>query len=117
MRRIMSYAKSHIYDMHAVVAGTIVFGLMQFIKKPIKKYTEGCVDRAIEKRPQLSSKRRMLVKRCNMILIVLTMVLSFAVFALLAAVSPVIHFSFQSAVMGGVYALFEYAIAEQFSFQ
>ena len=51
-----------------------------------------------------------------MLLIVLTMILSFFVFALVALVSPLIEFSFPTAVMSGVFALCEYAFWDQITF-
>lgn len=116
MRKILSYAKSHIYEIHAIIAATIVVVLMSFIKTPIKKLIVKAIDRKLEKQPEHSDRREIIIRRCNMLLIVLTMCLSVLVFALLAVLSPLIEFSFLSAVMSGVFALCEYAFWDQITF-
>lgn len=116
MRKLLSYAKSHIYELHALMAATIVVVLMFLIKGPIKKQIAQRVDKTLAVRPELSAKRNVLIRRGNMLLIALTMLLSVFVFALLAAVSPFVEFSFPSAVMSGVFALCEYAFLDQITF-
>lgn len=115
MRKILSYAKSHIYDIHAVVAGTLVLVLMYYIKKPVKAWVEQYVNEKIRQNPELEKKRKLFLKRYNMVIILLTMVLAFLVFTILSFVSPMIEFSFQTGIMSGVYALCEYAILDQFT--
>ena len=115
MRKILSYAKSHIYDIHAVLAGTIVLVLMYCIKKPVKACVAQYVGEKIRKNPDIQGKRKLYLRRYNIILIVLTMVLAFIVFAILSWVSPMIEFSFQTGIMSGVYALSEYAVLDQFT--
>jgi len=116
MRKLLSYAKSHIYELHALLVATFVVVLMGFIKEPIKRKIVQSVDKKIQSKPELTQKRKRMVKRRNMLLIVLTMILSFFVFALVALVSPLIEFSFPTAVMSGVFALCEYAFWDQITF-
>ena len=116
MRKILSYAKSHIYELHALMAATLVVVLMSFIKEPIKRKIVQSVDRKLKEKPELADKRKRMIKRRNMWLILLTMLLSFVAFALMAMVSPLIEFSFQTAVMSGVFALCEYAFWDQITF-
>lgn len=116
MRRLLSYAKSHLYEIHALFAATFVVVLMNFIKEPMKRKIVHSVDKKIQFKPELANKRRIMVKRRNMLLIVLTMLLSFTVFTLVALVSPLIDFSFPTAVMSGVFALCEYAFWDQITF-
>ena len=116
MRKLLSYAKSHIYEIHALFVATFVMVLMSLIKEPIKRKIEQSVDKKIQSQPELAQKRRIMVKRRNMLLIVLTMLLSFVVFFLMAVVSPLIEFSFPTAVMSGVFALCEYAFWDQITF-
>uniref|UniRef100_UPI004055F7A7 hypothetical protein n=1 Tax=Acetatifactor sp. TaxID=1872090 RepID=UPI004055F7A7 len=113
MRKLLSYVKSHIYDIHAIIVSVIVFGCMMYIKKPIKKLLEQGVDRMMENNPRLVDKRKLYVKRANLLLILLTFILSIMGFGVVSLLSPFIDFSFQSAVMAGVYALCEYAFFEQ----
>lgn len=116
MRKILSYAKSHIYEIHAVLAATIVLILMYYIKVPVKKKIAEHVDRIMEKKPELLPKKKLYLKRWNMLLILLTMVLSFVVFTVISFISPMIDFSLQTAIMTGVYALCEYAIVDQITY-
>lgn len=116
MRKLLSYAKSHIYELHALLVATFVVVLMGFIKEPVKRKIVQSVDKKIQSKPELTQKRKRMVKRRNMLLIVLTMILSFFVFALVALVSPLIEFSFPTAVMSGVFALCEYAFWDQITF-
>ena len=90
--------------------------LMSFIKEPIKRKIVQSVDKKIQGKPELTNKRKLMIKRSNMLLIVLTMILSFVTFALMAMVSPLIEFSFPTAVMSGVFALCEYAFWDQITF-
>ncbi|MBQ8798853.1 MAG: hypothetical protein IJZ55_04735 [Lachnospiraceae bacterium] len=116
MHKILSYAKSHIYELHALLVATFVVVLMSLIKGPIKRKLVQSVDRKIAKRPKLAGKRKKLIRRKNMHLIYLTMLLSIGVFALVAKLSPLIDFSFPTAVMSGVFALCEYAFFDQITF-
>jgi len=116
MRKILSYVKSHLYEIHALLTATFVVVLMSFIKEPIKRKIVQSVDKKIQAKPELAQKRRLMVKRRNMLLIVLTMFLSFVAFTLVALVSPLIEFSFPTAVMSGVFALCEYAFWDQITF-
>lgn len=116
MRKILSYAKSHIYELHALLVATFVVVLMSLIKEPIKRKIRQSVDKKIQSKPELAKKRRTMVKRRNMLLIVLTMLLSFVAFTVVALVSPLIRFSLPTAVMSGVFALCEYAFWDQITF-
>ena len=57
MRRLFSYIKSHIYDIHAILAATFAVFLLYLIKKPIKKYLESCLDKKLQKYPEKKEKR------------------------------------------------------------
>lgn len=116
MRKILSYAKSHMYEIHALLVATAVVVLMYLIKGPIKKTIVKSVDRKLEMRPDLADERDVLIRRRNMLLILLTMLLSFGLFALVALVSPLVEFSLSTAVMSGVFALCEYAFFDQITF-
>ena len=113
MRRILSYINSHRYDIHAVFAGFLAVLLMYLIKQPIKNKIRNYVDAKIEANPKLADKRRTYIKHYNMVLILLTVIIAFCMFFLVSLVSPIIDFSFSSAIMSGVFALCEYAVIDQ----
>lgn len=116
MHRIFSYAKSHIYELHAILVATVAVVLMFLIKRPIKNWIERHVDNRIVRNPELSENRRILIRRGNLLVIVLTMLLSFGLFGVASMISPLIDFSFPTAVLSGVFALCEYAFLDQITF-
>ena len=116
MRKLLSYAKSHIYEIHALLVATAVVVLMYLIKGPIKRVIVQSVDRKLEKKPQLADEREMMIRRRNMLLILLTLLLSFGLFVLVALISPLVEFSLSTAIMSGVFALCEYAFWDQITF-
>ncbi len=113
MRKILSYINSHRYDIHAVFAGFLAVLLMYLIKQPIKDKIRDHVDAKIAANPGLADKRRTYIKHYNMILILLTLIIAFCMFFLVSLASPIIEFSFSSAIMSGVFALCEYAVIDQ----
>lgn len=117
MRKILSYAKSHIYDIHAVIAATITLVLMYFVKRPIKQRIALYVDKRAEADSKWQENKAIYLRRCNMVLILLTMVIAYAMFWVLSVISPLVEFSAQSACMSGVIALVEYACIDQMSFE
>ncbi len=113
MRLFLSYCKSHIYDLHSILAATITFLLMFLIKKPIKKRIADKVEQKALADEQYSQKKDSYIKLWNGVLVLITMVLAFIIFELLAVFSPMIHSSYPSALMSGAIALTEYAVWEQ----
>lgn len=116
MQKLLSYAKSHIYEIHALLVATAVVVLMYLVKGPIKRAIVQSIDRKLEQKSELADERDIMIKRRNMLLILLTMLLSFGLFALVALISPLIKFSLSSAIMSGVFALCEYAFIDQITY-
>ncbi len=115
MRVLMSYILSHMYDIHAIVAGAVVVAAMMYIKVPVKKKIRVLVDTVIKKNPNIAEKRSLLIRRWNFILIIIVFLLSTVIFATLACISPFIEFAWPSSFMAGVFALCIYAFVEQVS--
>lgn len=113
MHYILSLCKSHIYELHALLAGTITFLSMFLIKKPLKfdveKYT--CPDPEENKR--IKKNRELRAKRLNSLLVFETMMVGIILYCFLDFVSPLIQFSLKTAILTGVVALVEYALYEQ----
>lgn len=116
MRKLLSYAKSHIYDIHAVIAATITLVLMYFIKRPIKQGIASYVNKKSETDLKWQENKALYIRRCNMVLILLTMVIAYVIFFVLSLISPLVEFSAPTACMSGVIALVEYACIDQMSF-
>ena len=113
MRLLLSYIMSHMYDIHAIIAATVVVAVMSYIKVPVKRILACMVERRVEKNIKLEKKKGLLLRRYNLLLIVF--VLSVPVFTILSILSPFIQFSWQSSLMTGVFALCIYAFIEQVS--
>ena len=113
IRKLLSYTKSHMYDIHAVIVSVLVLVTVFFIQKKLHNVLISYVDKYLEKKPDKQGKRDVYIRRSSLIYVVIVFVFSNVFFALVALVSPFVTFSFPSAVMGSVYTLFEYAILRQ----
>lgn len=116
MRIFLSYAKSHIYDIHAALVAVITIIAMYYIKRPIKQRNEKHVDEMLARNSGLESKRSLYLKRANFVIIPLTVVVAFGIFTIVSVISPLIHFSLETAVMSGAFALAGYAFWNQITF-
>lgn len=113
MRIFLSYAKSHIYELHSILAATITFILMLFIKKPIKQSIRYYVERKAENNQRWAQNKKLYRKRCNSIIVFSTMLLAIIIFTIISFISPLIEFKWFSAILSGTVALTEYAIFDQ----
>lgn len=113
IQKLLSYTWSHIYDIHAVFVSLIVLGVMFLLRKRFERILEKYVAGYIEKKPELCNNKELYLRRSKLFLVVIAFVLSIIFFALVALISPFVTFSFASAVMSGVYILFEYAVIKQ----
>ena len=113
IRKLLSYTKSHMYDIHAVIVSVLVLVTVFFIQKKLHSVIIQYIDKYLEKKPDMQKKRDVYIRRISLIYIVLIFLLSTVFFALVALISPFVVFSFPSAVMGMVYTIFEYAILRQ----
>lgn len=113
IRKLLSYTKSHIYDIHAIIVSLLVLATVFFVQKKLHNVLIQYVDKYLEKKPDKKEKRDVYIRRCSLIYVVVIFVLSNVFFAFVALISPFVVFSFPSAVMGMVYTVFEYAILRQ----
>ena len=113
MHLILSYCKSHIYDLHALLAATITFFLMFGLKIPIKNRIEAWIKKKIEVNIAWEHKYQQYKKKAHILIILLVIILAGAIFGIISYISPLIHFSWHMMGMSGVFALAEYAIYDQ----
>ena len=113
MRLFLSYCKSHIYELHALLAATITFFLMFEIKKPIKIWTHKYVTEKARKNQKWSKNKKLYNKRCNMLVVITTIIIAAIVFVFFYLVSPFISFSLHMTWLSGAFALAEYAVYDQ----
>ena len=109
----LSYCKSHIYELHAVLAATIAFCLMFPIKKPLKQKIDIWIYQKASQDENWEKNRRLYRKRCNMVILVIAFVLTGVIFCIISLVSPLIRFSWNTTWLSGVFALTEYAVYDQ----
>ncbi len=116
MHKVVSHAKSHIYDIHAVIASIVVFLFMMLIKPPMKRWIAKMLEKHFGNRSDWDLEQENYRRRGNMLLIVFVIILGYLIFAVIALLSPGIEFSFFNGGMTGVYALCEYAFYEQITY-
>ena len=124
MRLLLSYCKSHIYELHALLAATITLVAMHFVKKPVKEKIAETVEEKRNREPEEKRNREPEKKRdwagyrrrCNLLVLVLALLMAFLVFILLSLLSPLITFSLPTMLLSGVFALAEYAVWDQITY-
>ena len=132
MRLLLSYCKSHIYELHALLAATITLVAMHFVKKPVKEKIAETVEEKRNREPEEKRNREPEEKRnrepekkrdwagyrrrCNLLVLVLALLMAFLVFILLSLLSPLITFSLPTMLLSGVFALAEYAVWDQITY-
>lgn len=109
----LSYCKSHIYELHAILAAVITFFVMFPIKRPIKRMTKQYVEKKAKENEKWEKNRRLYQKRCNMLVLITALAVAMLVFTILSMVSPFIHFSFYTGVLSGAFTLALYALYDQ----
>ena len=110
---ILKYAKSHIYELHALLAGTLAFFLMFQVKKPVKKLLSNFVKRRAEANSKWEKNQIIYRSRLGLSLIALDFAISAAVFCVLAFVSPLICFSFRTMWLSGFLSFTLYSLYDQ----
>ena len=80
MHLFLSYCKSHIYELHALLSATITFFLMFEIKKPIKEWTHKYVAEKAQKDKKWRENRQLYYKRCNMLVLIAAILIAAIVF-------------------------------------
>ena len=113
MHLLLSYCKSHMYELHALLAATITFFLMFPLKQPIKDQIWCWVEKKTLENEKWKQRRLLYHKRGNMIILLLAFAIAGVLFALISVVSPLIHFSWYMTWMSGAFALTEYAVYDQ----
>ena len=117
IQKLLSYVGSHIYDIHAFIASLFVLAILFMMKKKLNDVIMKKIDKYISKKPNLSDKKEIYVRRSGMIYMACIFPLSIIVFGLVDLVSPLVEFSIPAAVMSTVYVLFEYAILRQIAYR
>lgn len=113
VHKFLSYSKSHIYELHALLAAMVAFLIMLVVKKPIKKWIDSYVDKKAQSNSKWNDNKALYRKRLNLILIICTIIVSMLVYNLLTHISPLIQFSSVTTFLSAVFALDIYAVYDQ----
>lgn len=113
IHKVLSYCKSHIYELHAVLAAMITFAVMFPIKKPLKRKLAKWVEQKAAKNESWKQHMPLYKKRVNIIVLFIAVALSYAIFSLISLISPLIYFSWITAFLSAVFTLNLYALYEQ----
>ncbi len=115
MRYILSLCKSHIYELHAILAGTITFFSMFIIKKPLKYEIDDSALSDTEESKKSKYRLELKAKRVNALIVFETMMVGMIMYFIVDFFSPLVNYSVKTAILTGVVALVEYAVYEQFA--
>ncbi len=114
---IYKIVQSHIYELHAVLAGTITLLLMSIIKIPIKRINYNKVygkeDEITQMNEEEKKQKRLQYQRRNVCIIFIACLVGPIVFGVCASLSSLISFQVGSALLSGLIALAEYAVLQQ----
>lgn len=105
MHFLLSYAKSHIYDIHSLLVGTIIFVLILAWKDSIDDLIS---NRVIKKYEDRSEARKMAAyRRMWGMIYVLIVLLAFLFFCAVAFVSPFVDNSVPASIISAAFAITE----------
>ena len=111
MHKILSYCKSHIYDIHAIIAGTLIFIIIQLIKGKIKGSIRSYIDAKFFEKTK--AYRVNYSKRAFAVIYPIIFIMAFLFYWILAMISPFIHFSVTSAILSATIAITEFEIYDK----
>lgn len=93
----------------AFFVGSVTFVLMLVIKLPVKKFTRQVADSLAE----IPRERYRIYRRCNISLIILTMIVAITCYCLVLMALQETHFKFCCTLKAGAIATALYAVFEQ----
>ena len=105
LHMFLSYCKSHIYDLHSLLVGTIIFFLIFVWKGSIDKMIGGWVSKRYADRPEDGQKT--VTRRVWGVIYILVIVLAFLIYAAVAFMSPLVHGSVPASIISASFAITE----------
>lgn len=101
----LSYCKSHIYDIHSLLVGTIIFFLIYVWRGQIDKMIENRVNKRYADRTE--DVKKAVAKRLWGLIYLLVIALAFLIYAAVACISPLVHNSVPASVISATFAITE----------
>ena len=102
---ILSYCKSHIYDLHSLLVGTIIFFLIIVWKGSIDDTFGNWTDKHYADRDE--SFKKAVVKKMWALIYLLIIVLAFLFFTAASYISPLVHNSVPASIITATFAITE----------
>ena len=101
----LSYCKSHIYDLHSLLVGTIIFFLVFVWKGTIEKTIDNYVGKRYAEGKE--DKQKAVKKRLWGLIYLVVIALAFLIYAAVACISPLVHNSVPASVISATFAITE----------
>ena len=108
----LSYCKSHIYDIHSLLVGSIIFFLIYVWKGSIDKVIEGWVKKHYADRAE--DKQKAASNRLWGLIYLVVIALAFLIYAAVACISPLVHNSVPASVISASFAITEMEVYKTF---
>lgn len=113
IHKLLSYCKSHIYELHAILAAVISFSIMLGIKIPIKRRLADWIEEKAKESEKWRKNKKVYGRRVNLILMMIAIAVSYGIFLIVTAISPLIRYSGITAILSIAVTLDIYAVFEQ----
>jgi len=105
MHLFLSYCKSHIYDLHSLLVGTIIFFLVYVWKGQIDRVFEDWVNKHYSTKTDDAKKNAK--KRLWGLIYLLVIPLSFLIYLAAASISPFVNNSVPASIISAAFAITE----------
>ena len=112
LHMFLSYCKSHIYDLHSLLVGTIIFFLIYVWKGSIDKMIGNWVNKRYVDRPE--EKQKAITTRVWGVIYLVVIALAFLIYAAVAYMSPLVHNSVPASVISATFAITEMEFYKNF---
>ena len=107
LHMFLSYCKSHIYDIHSLLVGTIIFFLIYVWKGSIDKMIGNWVNKRYADRPE--DKQKAVSNRLWGLIYLVVIALAFLIYAAVACMSPLVHNSVPASIISLIYGFLRYS--------
>jgi polyferredoxin len=105
MHFLLSYIKSHIYDLHALLVGTIIFVLILVWRESIDTVIANWVNKHLEERTE--ARKLATYRRFWGLIYLLIVALAFLFFYAVAFISPFVGNSVPASIISAAFAITE----------
>ena len=112
MHLILSYIKSHIYDIHALIVGTIIFALIIVWKEAIETMIMNWLNKHYG--DQADVRKNSAYRRIWGMIYIVIFLLAFLFFCAVAYISPFVENSVPASIISATFAITELEVYKSF---